>query len=132
MPPDNRTLAIDFHIHIDEGVEYKKIPQMMRARNLDGAGILTHNDFAFAKKVTKRFNEIDKEKIYFAGVEVDTADGHILAFGIDEEIPANHPSEDTIELIRELGGISIIPHPTTFIVEGAFKMGTALSEAEIE
>lgn len=106
-----KAFAVDFHIHIDEKVDYKKIPQMMRARNLDAAGILTHNNFSFAKKITSKFNKIDDEKIYFAGVEIDTADGHLLAFGIDQEIPANRPSEETIELIRQLGGISIIPHP---------------------
>ncbi len=111
MTVNKSTLAIDFHAHVDERVEYQKIPQVLRARGLDGVGILTHNDFGFAKKITNRFKEIDKEKIYFAGVEVDTADGHLIAYGIDEEIPTNRPSEETIELISDLGGLSIIPHP---------------------
>ncbi|MHA1212071.1 MAG: PHP-associated domain-containing protein [Candidatus Heimdallarchaeota archaeon] len=111
MSSEKRQLAIDFHVHVDERVHYHKIPSALRARGLDGAGILTHNDLSFARKITKRFKEIDKEKIYFAGVEIDTADGHIIAFGIDEEIPGNRSSEETIELIREQGGISIIPHP---------------------
>ncbi|MBN1331144.1 MAG: hypothetical protein JXA54_16855 [Candidatus Heimdallarchaeota archaeon] len=111
MPQERKNLAIDFHVHVDERVEYQKIPQVLRARGLDGVGILTHNDFSFAKKITNHFKEIDKEKVYFAGVEIDTADGHIIAFGIDEEIPTNQPSEETIKVIHDLGGISIIPHP---------------------
>lgn len=106
-----KRLAIDFHVHVDENVNYEKIPQMMRARNLDGAGIVTHNNFAFAKKVVKKFSRVDKTKVYFPGVEIDTADGHLLAFGINEEIPANKSAATTVELIRSLGGVSIIPHP---------------------
>lgn len=111
MPSSKRTFAIDYHVHIDERVDFKEIPQMMRTRKLDGAGILTHNNFSFAKEITDKFNKIDSEKVYFAGVEIDTADGHLIAYGIDQEIPENKSSEETIELISKLGGISIIPHP---------------------
>ncbi|MCK5182891.1 MAG: hypothetical protein KAJ76_02550 [Candidatus Heimdallarchaeota archaeon] len=111
MSSEKKYLAIDFHVHVDERVKYQHIPSVLRSRGLDGAGLLTHNDFAFAKKVTEKLKAKDKEKIYLAGIEVDTADGHIIAYGINEEIPPNRPSEETIELIRDLGGVSIIPHP---------------------
>lgn len=111
MSDRKRFLAIDFHVHVDERVQYKLLPSVLRARNLDGIGIVTHNDFAFSKKVTNMLRRKDKEKIYFAGVEVDTADGHLIGYGIDQEIPQNQPSEETIKLIRNLGGVSIIPHP---------------------
>ena len=111
MSSEKKQIAIDFHVHVDERVKYQQIPSVLRSRGLDGAGLLTHNDFAFAKKVTEMFKAKDKEKIYLAGVEVDTADGHIIAYGINEEIPPNRPSEETIELISDLGGVSIIPHP---------------------
>ncbi|MHA1531597.1 MAG: PHP-associated domain-containing protein [Candidatus Heimdallarchaeota archaeon] len=111
MSSEKIQIAIDFHVHVDERVKYQQIPGVLRSRGLDGAGLLTHNDFAFAKKVKEMLKAKDKEKIYLAGVEVDTADGHIIAYGINEEIPPNQPSEDTIELISDLGGVSIIPHP---------------------
>ncbi len=111
MSSEKKFHAIDFHVHVDERVKYQYIPSVLRARGLDGAGLVTHNDFTFAKKITEKFKKIDKEMVYFAGVEIDTADGHLLAYGIDEEIPANRSSEETIELIREFGGVSIIPHP---------------------
>ena len=106
-----KRLAIDFHIHVDENVDYEKIPQMMRTRGLDGAGIVTHNNFSFAKEVVEKFSRVDKKKIYFPGVEIDTTDGHLLAFGIDDEIPANRSAVTTVELIHSRGGIAIIPHP---------------------
>lgn len=111
MSSEKKQIAIDFHVHVDERVKYQYIPSVLRSRGLDGAGLLTHNDFAFARKVTDKLKAKDREKVYLAGVEVDTADGHIIAYGINEEIPPNQPSEETIELIRDLGGVSIIPHP---------------------
>ncbi|MHA1212076.1 MAG: hypothetical protein ACTSSH_06410 [Candidatus Heimdallarchaeota archaeon] len=53
MSSEKRQLAIDFHVHVDERVHYRKIPSALRARGLDGAGILTHNDLSFARKITK-------------------------------------------------------------------------------
>lgn len=111
MTTTKRYLSIDFHVHVDERVKYREIPLVLRARNLDGAGLLTHNNLSFAKKVTKILQKMDPAKVYFAGVEIDTADGHLIAYGIDEEIPQNLPSEEVIARIRALGGVSIIPHP---------------------
>ncbi|NHK32775.1 MAG: hypothetical protein FK730_15605 [Asgard group archaeon] len=111
MAEDEQLLAIDLHAHVDEQVKYKKIPSVLRARNLDGVGIVTHNDLIFAKKVVKMFKRNDSERIYLAGVEIDTTNGHLLAFGIDEEIPPDLSAKETIELIRDQNGISIIPHP---------------------
>jgi predicted metal-dependent phosphoesterase TrpH len=111
MVEDEQILAIDLHVHVDEQVKYKKIPSILRARNLDGVGIVTHNDLNFTKKVANLLKRNDSEKIYIAGVEIDTLDGHLLAFGINEEIPPDLSAEETIELIREQNGVSIIPHP---------------------
>ena len=111
MAKDEQILAIDLHVHVDEQVKYWKIPSILRSRNLDGVGIVTHNDLIFAKKVVKMFKKNDPEKIYLAGVEIDTTNGHLLAFGVDKEIPPDLSAKETIELIRAQNGISIIPHP---------------------
>ncbi|NHJ40400.1 MAG: hypothetical protein FK731_10245 [Asgard group archaeon] len=111
MADDKQLLAIDLHVHVDERVKYHHIPNVLRARNLDGVGIVTHNDFNLSKKVVKMFKKYDTEKIYLTGVEIDTIDGHLLAYGIEEEIKPDLSAEETIELIKEQNGISIIPHP---------------------
>jgi len=110
MPSKKNILAIDLHVHVDERVNFRKIPSAIRARGLDGAGIVTHNDFDFSQKVTKYLQQ-DREKIYFSGVEIDTADGHLLTFGLSEPVPSNRPVEETIQKVHDLGGVTIIPHP---------------------
>jgi hypothetical protein len=102
---------IDFHVHVDENVDFKLLPKMLLWRGLDGAGLVTHNDLGFAQKIVKFLTKEKESKIYFAGVEIDTSDGHLLAFGIKDEITQNMSPQRTIELIHRQGGIAIIPHP---------------------
>ncbi|MBD3189865.1 MAG: hypothetical protein GF308_04440 [Candidatus Heimdallarchaeota archaeon] len=111
MKHTRTSLALDMHVHVDEHVNYQLIPTILRARGLDGAGLLTHNDLPFAMKVAKMLQAIDKQKIYLPGVELDTSQGHLVVFGIDKAIPPELSPEETIELAKDLGGISIIPHP---------------------
>ncbi len=47
----------------------------------------------------------------FPGEEVTTTHGHILALGIQEPIPRYLSPEETVDRIREQGGIVVIPHP---------------------
>jgi len=45
------------------------------------------------------------------GLEVTSREGHVLALGVREVIPAGLPFAETLDRIRELGGIAVIPHP---------------------
>ena len=49
--------------------------------------------------------------IFVPGEEVGSADGHIVALGIDREIPKHLPIPETIDLIHKAGGIAIAAHP---------------------
>jgi len=108
MPEETKPLAIDYHVHVDERMQFQYLPSVLKIRKLDAVGIVTHNNLSQAQKVVKFLKKNDKEKLYFAGVEIDTADGHLLAYGIDQEIKENLSSEETVEIIRDLGGTSII------------------------
>jgi predicted metal-dependent phosphoesterase TrpH len=45
------------------------------------------------------------------GVEVSTADGHLLALGVEEMPPRRAPMDETVTWIRDRGGVAIVPHP---------------------
>ena len=45
------------------------------------------------------------------GMEISSAVGHILAFGIESAIEPGLPYDETVERIHEQGGIAVIPHP---------------------
>jgi len=50
------------------------------------------------------------------GSEIDSADGEIIGLWLNEEIPKGLPIEETLDLIRSQGGVSIAPHPFSFYV----------------
>jgi len=120
--------TMDTHVHVDEHVDYHLLPQVLRAKKLDGAGLVTHNNFSFATKVCKMLHEKDRKKVYLNGVEIDTSQGHLVAFGIDREIPPYRSPEETIELVHELGGIAIIPHP--FMAHNSFGKKARMLKAD--
>jgi len=45
------------------------------------------------------------------GVEVSTADGHLLALGVERRPPEGRPLAATVEWVRRRGGIAVVPHP---------------------
>ncbi|WP_256289887.1 CehA/McbA family metallohydrolase [Halobellus inordinatus] len=45
------------------------------------------------------------------GVEVSTADGHLLALGVEEMPPRRAPMAETVAWVRERDGVAIVPHP---------------------
>lgn len=44
------------------------------------------------------------------GAEVSTADGHVLALGIEENVLPGRSVDDTIRTIHYKGGLAIVPH----------------------
>ena len=45
------------------------------------------------------------------GEEVLTLDGELLAYFVQEEVPARLPAEDAIRLLRQQGAFISVPHP---------------------
>ena len=45
------------------------------------------------------------------GVEVSTADGHLLAIGVESMPPRRAPMAETAAWVQERGGVAIVPHP---------------------
>ncbi len=45
------------------------------------------------------------------GMEVTSAAGHVLALGVEELIPAGLSYDETLDRIRDQGGIAVVPHP---------------------
>lgn len=45
------------------------------------------------------------------GSEISTSDGHLLGLFIREKIPVGMSLYETIMVVRELGGLCVIPHP---------------------
>ncbi|MBW2976870.1 PHP domain-containing protein [Candidatus Woesearchaeota archaeon] len=59
-----------------------------------------------ASKIAKKYNII-----VLKGSEISSKDGHILAYGIEENVPPKLSAEETLDRIKDLGGFPVIPHP---------------------
>lgn len=82
--------------------------QTAKARGLDGIAITDHNTIAGhaeAKKLSGR------GFVVIPGIEVSSADGHILGLGVNKPVPWGLSAGETVKRIKEQGGIAIAAHP---------------------
>ncbi|MEJ5198336.1 MAG: PHP domain-containing protein [Anaerolineae bacterium] len=66
------------------------------------------------------------------GVEITTAEGHLLAYWVERPIPAGRPLIETLLRVGEQGGLCIAAHPTAQWVPslGAAAIRRALRDAD--
>ncbi|MDP8225751.1 MAG: PHP domain-containing protein [Candidatus Lernaella stagnicola] len=57
-----------------------------------------------------RLREIDSPVRLIPGVEINTRDGEVLAYFVDEAPPAGRSVEWTVDFIHDHGGLVVLPH----------------------
>src|SRR5437660_4504749 len=79
-------------------------------KGLQGMIITDHDSIAgglAGRKVARRYKEFK----VIPGAEVTSRSGHILAIGIESNVPRGLTVEETVEGIHDLGGIAVASHP---------------------
>ncbi len=106
-------LAIDLHVHTrysgDSPTTIEEAIFAAKKKGLDGIAITDHdsvNGIEKALKVGKK-----EDFLIIPGIEVSSKDGHILGLGIRDLIPSKLSAEETVEKIREEGGVAVSAHP---------------------
>ena len=79
------------------------------AVGLDALAVTDHDEIDASIEAAQK--AADHGLIGIVGMEVSSAAGHILAFGIEDLIPPGLSYDETLERIHEQGGIAVIPHP---------------------
>ncbi len=87
-----------------------EVVKKARAAGMDVVCITDHNSVAGAHRAQKLCKDF-KDISVVIGEEISTADGEVLAYFIEDEIPAGLSAVETIERIREQGGLTVAPHP---------------------
>lgn len=107
-------MIFDLHVHQDrhsldskmdiyKGIEYaKKV-------GLDGICITDHDDLGL-RPLARELSEESGIQI-IVGVEIFTLDGDLLCYGIDKMPDERLSAQETIEFVREQGGVCIAAHP---------------------
>lgn len=106
-------MSVELHTHSDHSYDGRDpvelLLQQAEAVGLDALAVTDHDEIDASLKVSEIAPEYGL--IGIPGVEITSAAGHVLGLGIEERIPAGLPFTETLDRIRDLGGIAIVPHP---------------------
>ena len=125
-------MQFDLHVHSKYSYDCKSEPNLIlkvaKTKGLAGIAITDHNNVKFHISASSYETDI----IVIPGIEVSTKRGHILGLGIKENIPTGLEVIETIELIKDLGGVAVIAHPFDFLRHGIGKVVYKLPKTPIE
>lgn len=109
----NITISVDPHVHSDGSYDGHEPVELILEHaadiGLDAVVITDHDEIEQslrAASLAPRYGLIG-----IPGVEVSTAHGHLLALGVEELPRSGQPFGDTVDAVRELGGVAAVPHP---------------------
>src|SRR3989337_2985493 len=107
-------MLIDLHTHTqplshDSLLSPDELIEAARAAGLDGL-CLTEHDFIWDPQ---KLRELSKRHDFLVipGIEVNTEDGHVLAFGLDRYVYGMHRIAELAALAESAGGVLLAAHP---------------------
>jgi len=107
-------MRLDLHVHTyysaDGSVKPENYIKIACKQGLDGFAITDHNETKGAAKAYELAKN-RKDLVIIRGVEVSSAKGHILGYGLTEMIPRGLSPEETVERIKAAGGVPVAAHP---------------------
>ena len=100
-----------FPIFYDAVQTVEEIIEKCLQNNIEILSITEHDSLAPYKKAKKIIAQKKLPIILVPGCEVSTREGHILAYGIWEEIASGLSAAETVRRIHQQGGIALAAHP---------------------
>ena len=106
-------LRIDPHVHTSASYDGVTAPEDLleqaQAVGLDGVVVTDHDTVEGAVRVAEL--AVDRDLTVIVGCEVSTADGHLLAMGVDSAPAPGRPLVETARTVQATGGVAVVPHP---------------------
>ncbi|WP_348612883.1 PHP domain-containing protein [Halobaculum rarum] len=113
MSEQGAVLRVDPHVHSDGSYDGHDPVELVLEHaadiGLDGVVVTDHDAIEESLHAAEIADEYGLVGI--PGVEVSTAAGHLLAIGVTECPPRGLPFEETVERVRDDGGVAVVPHP---------------------
>jgi predicted metal-dependent phosphoesterase TrpH len=112
--------SFDLHLHTHYSADACGSPEAMvaaaRRRGLSGIALTDHNtcdavDYLTRKGMIRADGQPVDGFLIVPGVEVSTADGHLLCLGTTLPFMKGKPAIEVVAAIRERGGVAVAPHP---------------------
>ena len=112
------TMKIDLHCHSeashDSSTPIELIPDRCIKRDVSVQAITDHDQIWGAKKLREIVNGASEDGLHsltvIVGQEVSTSEGEIIGLFLEEAIAPGLSPEKTVELIKEQGGLVLLPH----------------------
>lgn len=100
----------DLHVHTiyshDSLITPKDLVFYAKKRGLTAVAITDHDTIEGALKIAK-----ETDFLIIPGIEVSSRNGHIIGLNLQEPIPKGLSPDETVDKIREAGGIAVACHP---------------------
>src|SRR2546430_9447841 len=113
-PSPNGYSRADIHMHTNLGDGWAspaKIVEEATRRGFPLIAITDHDHVEGAKRVKELIYQQNNSLQLITGVEVSTRQGHLLGLFVTKAPKAMRSVEESIEDIKEQGGLVIVPHP---------------------
>jgi predicted metal-dependent phosphoesterase TrpH len=127
-----RTLRIDPHVHTADSYDCRTSVETVLERasvaGLDGLVVTDHDEIDASRRAVDLAP--DYGLVALPGVEVSTADGHLLALGVDGVPDPGASLAATARRVHDLGGVAVVPHPFQRWRHGARR--AALEDARLD
>ncbi|WP_224269611.1 PHP domain-containing protein [Haloprofundus salinisoli] len=106
-------LSVELHAHsalsYDGRDPVELLLEQAAAVGLDALAVTDHDEIDASIEAAER--AADYGLVGIVGMEVTSSAGHVLAFDIDEQIPAGLSYDETLDRIRDQDGLVVVPHP---------------------
>ncbi len=127
-------LRLDLHNHTrfspDGLMSPAKLLQVAKARGVDCVAVTDHNTVEGALEALALSEADPSLPRVIPGIELTTAAGEIIGLYVREAIPPGLPLLESVERIREQGGLVYLPHPYDLFRRGAVCRTERLRAAE--
>ncbi|WP_254271630.1 PHP domain-containing protein [Haloarcula marina] len=106
-------LSVELHTHSSLSHDGRDPIELLLAQaqavGLDALAITDHDEIEASRRAAELAPEYDLVGI--VGMEITCDAGHVLGLGIEEAVPPGLSFGETLDRIREQGGLAVVPHP---------------------
>ena len=110
---DSVTVRVDPHVHSAASYDGRDPPELLLEQaasvGLDAVVVTDHDRIEASLRAAELAPGYGLVGI--PGAEISTAHGHLLGIGIETLPDPGRPMDETVEAVRDLGGVAVVPHP---------------------
>ncbi|NTU99570.1 MAG: PHP domain-containing protein [Methanoregulaceae archaeon] len=111
---DDDVLKFDMHIHTwfspDSAIDPASVIRLWEKKRILPL-VCDHNSIAGSEAVFGGISKISPDIPVILAEEISTSEGEIIGLFLNEEIPCSLSAAETLDRVRDQGGLSLVPHP---------------------